>query len=73
MEKKFTPFGIRYEGDTCNIKVRYSQNKWDALGLENEYMCYRKMTTSGYIIFEISVPVNSQDYRTIINKINSAR
>jgi hypothetical protein len=67
----FTPFGCRYEGDACSIKLRFKEDKFKESGL-SEHGRYR-YTSKGYIIFEITVSTKSDEYKQVFEKINSAR
>jgi hypothetical protein len=68
----FTPFGYRYEGTDCIIKLRFTKEKFTKSGLD-KYRHYRE-TYSGYIIFEIRVNTKSEEYKEISEMIyNSAR
>jgi len=68
----FTPFGYRYEGTDCSIKLRFTKDKFMKSGL-SKYGHYH-YTYSGYIIFEITVNAKSEEYKEISEMIyNSAR
>lgn len=66
-----TPFGYRYEGDSCSIKLRFKEDKFKESGL-SEHGKYR-YTKNGYIIFEVTVSTKSDEYKQVSAKINSAR
>jgi hypothetical protein len=57
----FTPFGYRYENDTCNVKLRLSSKRFAETGLE-ELGNYRT-TNNGYVIFEASFSVHGDRFK----------
>jgi hypothetical protein len=67
----FTPFGYRYDDNTCSIKLRFKADKFKESGL-SEHGRYR-YTSKGYIIFEITVSTKSDEFKQVTAKINSAR
>lgn len=71
MTQPFTPFGFRYEGDTCTIKLRFKEEKFKQSELD-KYGHYR-YTNKGYVIFEVTLKTSSPEFRDVTAKINSAR
>ena len=67
----FTPFGYRYQGKVCSIKLRFKKDKFLESGIE-EYGEYF-ITQSGYVIFETELFTDSSAFRELnqlIAKIN---
>ena len=59
--QQFTPFGYRYENDTCNVKLRLSAKKFEEAGIQ-ELGNYRT-TNNGYVIFEASFAVYGDKFK----------
>jgi hypothetical protein len=59
--QQFTPFGYRYEKDTCNVKLRLSAKKFEEAGIQ-ELGNYRT-TNNGYVIFEASFAVYGDKFK----------
>jgi hypothetical protein len=66
-----TPFGYRFQGDICNIKLRFKEDKFMEAGL-NKFGNYR-YSKNNFIIFEITISTKSDDYKELTSKLNSLR
>lgn len=71
MQQPLTPFGYRYDGNTCSIKLRFKAEKFKESGLD-KHGAYR-YTGKGYVIFEVTVNTSSDEFKQVTAKINSAR
>lgn len=63
---EFTPFGYRYQGKVCCIKLRFKKDKFLKSGIDKygEYF----ITQSGFIIFETELFTDSSAFREL-NKL----
>jgi hypothetical protein len=62
-----TPFGYRYQGNICTIKLRFSAEKFLSLGIK-EYGTYRQ-TKDLYVIFEAVLHTKSEAFTILSNKL----
>lgn len=58
-----TPFGYRYQGDNCSIKLRFKENKFMEAGL-NKFGSYR-YSKNGFIILDITLSTKSDEYKEL--------
>lgn len=66
-----TPFGIRYQGNTVSIKLRFHPKKLVDVQLE-KYGSTR-ITSNGYVIFETSLETESRDYAQFMYDLETIR
>lgn len=66
-----TPFGYRYSGDICNIKLRFKADKFMDAGLD-KFGNYR-FSKNNFVIFEIVINTKSDDYKELSARLNSLR
>ena len=64
---KVTPFGYRYQGNICTIKLRFSAEKFLSLGIK-EYGVYRQ-TRDLYVIFEAVLHTKSEAFAQLSSKL----
>jgi hypothetical protein len=62
-----TPFGYRYQGNICTIKLRFSAEKFLSLGIK-EYGTFRQ-TRNMYVIFEAVLHTKSEAFAILSNKL----
>jgi hypothetical protein len=68
-DHNFTPFGYRYEGNACTVKLRFKRDKFEQAGIK-ELGTYQT-TRSGYIIFEARFDVKSDLFKVFNAKIKT--
>jgi hypothetical protein len=66
-----TPFGYRFQGDICSIKLRFKADKFMDAGLD-KFGNYR-FSKNNFVIFEIAINTKSDDYKELSAKLNSLR
>ncbi len=62
-DKQFTPFGYRYNGSMCTIKLRFSKDKFAKSGIEPYGTHF--VTKSGYVVFETELFTDSNSFREL--------
>lgn len=61
MEKKYTPFGYRYENGQCIVKIRLKPERFANAGIAD--LGKVTPTKSGYIIFEASFDLKGDAFK----------
>lgn len=67
----YAPFGFRYEGETCSIKLRFTQKSFDENGLK-DYGTFRP-TTGGYIIFETQLNIKDDKFIQLSQRLKAMK
>jgi hypothetical protein len=67
--KEQSPFGYRYSGSTCAIKLRFTKDKFAKSGIEPYGTHF--VTKSGYVIFETELFTDSSAFRELNQLIAS--
>ena len=66
-----SPFGIRYQGNVVNIKLRFHPKKLVTVSLEKYGIT--RTTSNGYVIFEASLDTESTDYNRFLHDLEVIR
>ena len=66
-----TPFGYRFQGVICSIKLRFKADKFMDAGLD-KFGNYR-FTKNNFVIFEITINTMSDTYKELSARLNSLR
>ena len=66
-----TPFGYMYSGNSVTIKLRMLSSKFFSLGI-NQHGKYRS-ARSGYVIFEGTFDVRTEEYAALNRKISQLK
>ncbi len=67
--KQQSPFGYRYSGSVCTIKLRFTRDKFFKSGIEPYGTHF--VTKSGYVVFETELFTDSSTYRELNQLIAS--
>ena len=62
----YKPFGITYEGNLCNINLRFKPEPFSKVKL-NKLGNFR-YTNAGYIIFSAVLHTNTDEYQMFLNE-----
>ena len=67
--KQQSPFGYRYSGNVCTIKLRFTRDKFFKSGIEQYGTHF--VTKSGYVVFETELFTDSSTFRELNQLIAS--
>lgn len=60
------PFGITYEGSTCNVNLRFKPEPFSKVKLDR--LGRVRYSKTGYIIFEASINTKSEEYNMFLDE-----
>ena len=63
---KIKPFGITYEGNMCNINLRFKPEPFSKVKLNGLGIVHH--SKKGYVIFQTTLKVHSEEYNIFLDE-----